>query len=60
MWLGLFVFFGVVRIFCLIVEGFIKFLVVVIVIGVVVNVMLNYFLIIKYGIMGVVIFIIIV
>lgn len=60
MWLGLFVFFGVVRSFCLIVEGFIKFLVVVIVIGVVVNVMLNYFLIIKYGIMGVVIFIIIV
>mgnify|MGYP001025284585 FL=1 len=51
-WSGLFVSLGVARTPCLIAEGLTKFSAAATATGAVVNVMLNYFLIIKYGIMG--------
>ncbi len=51
-WSGLFVSLGVARTPCLIAEGLTKFSAATTAIGAVVNIILNYFLIIKYGIMG--------
>ena len=51
-WSGLFVSLGVARSPCLIAEGLTKFSAAATATGAVVNVILNYFLIIKYGIMG--------
>ena len=51
-WSGLFVSLGVARSPCLIAEGLTKFSAATTATGAVVNIILNYFLIIKYGIMG--------
>lgn len=51
-WSGLFVSLGVARCPCLIAEGLTKFSAATTAMGAVVNIVLNYFLIAKYGIMG--------
>ncbi|NES07900.1 MAG: oligosaccharide flippase family protein, partial [Okeania sp. SIO2F4] len=51
-WSGLFVSLGVARSPCLIAEGLTKFSAAATATGAVVNIILNYFLIIKYGMMG--------